>query len=89
MPVAKSIFVSHAFERFGAKLSISGAFGFDDVLAVFLKTPLRHRPFFANSNNMDDDHKSFLEKFLSFFQNRADVTYLTAMAIPKLSKALW
>ena len=45
--------------------------------------------FFANSDYMDYDHKYFFEKFLSFFQNRADVTCLTAMAIPKLSKALW
>ena len=45
--------------------------------------------FFANSDYMDYDHKYFFENFLSFFQNRADVTCLTAMAIPKLSKALW
>ena len=37
-------FVSRAFERFGAKRSRSGAFGFDDVLELFLKTPLRQRP---------------------------------------------
>ena len=47
MSVSKSFFVSRAFERFGAKLSSSGAFGFDDVLEVFLKTPLRHRAFFC------------------------------------------
>ena len=89
MSVSKSFFVSRAFERFGAKLSSSGAFGFDDVLEVFLKTPLRHRAFFANSDYMDYDHKYFFENFLSFFQNRADVTCLTAMEIPKLRKALW
>ena len=47
MSVSKSYFVSRAFVRFGAKLSISGAFGFDDVLEVFLKTLLRHRAFFC------------------------------------------
>ena len=50
----EEFFVSRAFERFGAKRSSSGAFGFDDVLEVFLKTPLRHRAFFANS---DYDHE--------------------------------
>ena len=47
MSVSKSFFVSRAFERFGAKCSSSGAFGFDDVLGLFLKTPLRHRAFFC------------------------------------------
>ena len=47
MSVSKSFFVSRAFERFGAKRSSSGAFGSDDVLEVFLKTPLRHRAFFC------------------------------------------
>ena len=47
MAVSKScFFVSRAFERFGAKCSSSGAFGSDDVLGLFLKTPLRHRAFF-------------------------------------------
>ena len=49
MSVSKSFYVSRAFERFGAKRSSSGAFGFDDVLEVILKTPLRHRAFLANS----------------------------------------
>ena len=31
----EEFFVSRAFVRFGAKLSISGAFSFDDVLEVF------------------------------------------------------
>ena len=42
----KSFFCFPRFERFGAKCSSSGAFGFDDVLGLFLKTPLRHREFF-------------------------------------------
>ena len=46
MPFRRVFFVSRAFERFGAKCSSSGAFGFDDVLGLFLKTPLRHREFF-------------------------------------------
>ena len=51
-------FVSHAFERFGDKRSSSVAFGFDDVLEVFLKTPFCHRAFIANS---DYDQKYFLK----------------------------
>ena len=45
MSVSKSFSVSRAFQRFGAKCSSSGAFGLDDVLGLFLKTPLRHRAF--------------------------------------------
>ena len=45
MSVSNSFFVSRAFERFGAKRSSSGAFGFDNVLELFLKTPLRQREF--------------------------------------------
>ena len=68
MSVSKSFIVSRAFERFGAKLSSSGAFGFDDVLEVFLKTPLRHRAFFfANSDYMDYDHKYFFLKISFLF----------------------
>ena len=88
-PFRGVFFVSRAFVRFGAKLSISGAFGFDDVLEVFWKLRSVTGHFFANSDYMDYDHKYFFENFLSFFRNRADVTYLTAMAIPTLSKALW
>ena len=59
MSVWKRFFVSRAFERFGAKCSSSGAFGFDDVLGLFLKTRLCHRAFFfANSYY---DHKYFLK----------------------------
>ena len=79
-------FVSRAFERFGAKCSSSGAFGFDDVLGLFLKTPLRHRAFVCELLLRP---QVFLENFLSFFQSRAGFTCLTAMAIPSLSKALW
>ena len=57
-PFRRVFFVSRAFERFGAKCSSSGAFGFDDVLGLFLKTSLRHRAFFANSYY---DHKYFLK----------------------------
>ena len=46
MSISESFFVSRAFERFGTKRSSSGAFGFNDVLEVFLKTRLRHRAFF-------------------------------------------
>ena len=64
MSISKSFYVSRAFERFGAKRSSFGAFGFDDVLEVFLKTLLRHRAFFANSVY---DHGRFFENILSFF----------------------
>ena len=40
----EEFFVSRAFERFGTKRSTSGAFGFDDVLEVSLKTPLNLSP---------------------------------------------
>ena len=86
MSVSKSFFVSRAFERFGAKRSSSGAFGFDDVLEVSLKTPLRRQAFFFFANS-DYDHELVFENFLSFFQSRAGVTCLTAMVIPRLSKS--
>ena len=50
----EEFFVSRAFERFGAKHSSSGAFGFDDVLEVFLKLRSVTGHFFANS---DYDHE--------------------------------
>ena len=70
------------------KLCSSGAFGFDDVLGLFLKTPLCHRViiFFCE---LWLRPQVFLENFLSFFQSRAGFTYLRAMAIPSLSKPLW
>ena len=71
MSVSKSFFVSRAFERFGAKCSSSGAFEFDDVLGLFLKTPLRHRAVFANS---DYDHKYFLK--ISFLFSKAEPVLL-------------
>ena len=67
----EEFFVSHPFERFGAKCSSSRAFGFDDVLGLFLKTPLRHRAFFANS---DYDHKYFLKIF--FLLSKAEPVLL-------------
>ena len=82
MSISKSFFASHAFERFGAKRSRSGVFGSDDVLEVFLKTPLRHRAYFCELRLRP-------QIFFSFFQKRAGVTCLTAMVIPRLSKALW
>ena len=67
MSVSKSFFVSRAFERFGAKCSSSGAFGFDNVLGLFLKTPLRHRAFFCELW----PPQVFLENFLSFFPKQS------------------
>ena len=43
--ISKSLFVSRTFVRFGDKRSSSGAFGFDDVLELFLRTLPRHRAF--------------------------------------------
>ena len=80
----EEFFISRAFERFGAKRSSSGALGFDDVLEVFLKTPLRHRAFFCELRL----RPRVIFEFFFFFQ-RAGVTSLTAVAIPRLSKALW
>ena len=71
MSISKSFFVSRAFERFGAKCSSSGAFDFDDVLGLFLKTPLRHRAFFANSYH---DHRYFLKS--SFLFSKAEPVLL-------------
>ena len=71
MSVSKSFFVSRAFEKFGAKCSSSGTFGFDDVLGLFLKTPLHHRAFFANSHY---DHKNFLK--ISFLFSKAEPVLL-------------
>ena len=70
-PFRRVFFVSRAFERFGAKCSSSGAFGFGDVLGLFLKTPLLHRAFFANS---DYDHKYFSK--ISFLFSKAEPVLL-------------
>ena len=82
----EEFFVSRAFATFGAKRSSPGAFGFDDVLELFWKTALRHLAF---SCELRLRPRVFFENFFSFFQSRAGVTCLTAMAIPRLSKALW
>ena len=68
MSVSKSFFVSRAFERFGAKCSSSGAFELDDVLGLFLKTPLRQRAFFCE---LWLRPQVFLENFLSFFPKQS------------------
>ena len=86
MSVSKSFFVSRAFERFGAKCSSSGAFGFDDVLGSFWKLRSVTGHFFCK---LWLRPLVFLENFFSLFQSRAGITCLTAMAIPSLSKALW
>ena len=68
MSFSKSVFVSRAFERFGAKCSSSRAFGFDDVLGLFLKTPLRHGAIFCELLLRP---QVFLENFLSFFPKQS------------------
>ena len=56
------------FWRFGAKCSSSGAFGFDDVLGLFLKILLLHRAFFCE---LWLRPQVFLENFLSFFPKQS------------------
>ena len=72
MSVSKTFFVSRAFERFGAKLSSLGPFGFDDVLEVYLKTPLRHWAFFSSNSNYDQEY--FLK--ISFLFSKAEPVLL-------------
>ena len=50
MFISKSFFVSRAFVKFGAKVSSSWAFGFDDVLELFLKLRSVTGHLFANSD---------------------------------------
>ena len=58
----EEFFVSRAFAKFGAKRSSPEAFGFDDVLELFLKTALRHRwGIFLRTPT------TFFENFFSFF----------------------
>ena len=67
----EEFFVSRASVRFGAKRSTSRAFGFDDALELFLKTPLPHRAFFANS---ECDHEYFLKiSFIFSKQSRCSL----------------
>ena len=65
MFISKRFFVSRAFLRFGAKRSSDGAFGFDDVLELFLETPLGHRASFCELRLRP---RVFFENFLSFFK---------------------
>ena len=83
MTFSKSFLVSRAFEKFGAKPSSSGAFGFDDVLEVFLKTPLRHRAFFCELRLRP---RVIFETFLSFFQ-RAGVTFPDSYGDPQAEQS--
>ena len=52
-------------------VQVLGAFGFDDDLEVFLKTPLRHRAIFANSVY---DHGYFLK--ISFLFSKEEPVLL-------------
>ena len=57
------------FVKFGAKRSSPGAFGFDDVLELFLKTAPGHQAF--SLANSDYDHEYFLKiSFLFLKQSR-------------------
>ena len=59
----EEFFVSRAFVRFAAKRSSAGAFGFDDVLELFLKTPLGHRASFCELRLRT---RVFFENYFSF-----------------------
>ena len=61
----RRVFCLPRFWKIWRQTTSSGAFGFNDVLELFLKTPLLHQAFFANS---DFNHEFFFEKFLSFFK---------------------
>ena len=89
MSVSKSFCCFPRFWRFGAKLQALRLLVSTMPWRSFWKLRSVTGHFFANSDDMDYDHKYFFENFLSFSQNRAGGTCLTAVAIPKLSKALW
>ena len=59
----EEFFASRAFVKFGAKRSSPGAF--DDVLELFLKTALRHKPF---SCELRLRPRVSFENFFSFFK---------------------
>ena len=61
----EEFFVSRAFVQFGAKRSSPGAFGFDDVLELFLKTAPGHPAF---SCELRLRPRVFFENFYSFFK---------------------
>ena len=61
----EEFFVSRAFVKFGAKSSSPGAFGFDDVLELFLKTAPGHQAF---SWELRLRPRVFFENFYSFFK---------------------
>ena len=66
--ISKSFFVSRAFVRFGAKRSIAEAFGFDDVLKLFLKLRSVTGHLFANS---DFDLEYFFLKITFLFSKQS------------------
>ena len=59
----RRVFVSRAFVKFGAKRSSLGAFGFDNVLELLLKTAPVTMHFLANS---DYDHDYVLKISILF-----------------------
>ena len=65
MFISKSFLFPAFFAKFGAKRSSPGAFGFDDVLELFLKTALRHQAF---SCELRLRLRVFFENFFSFFE---------------------
>ena len=73
MFISKSFFASRAFVRFGAKRSRAGAFGFDDVLELFLKTPLGHRASFSELRLRTG---VYFENYFSFSKQSRCTCYL-------------
>ena len=71
MSVLKSFFCFPRFWKIWRQMFKLWGFRFEDVLGLFLKTPLHHRAFFANSYYY---HKYFLE--ISFLFSKAEPVLL-------------
>ena len=85
-PFRRVFMFPRAFERFGAKRSSSGAFWFRQCLGDLFENSAPSPGIFCELRLRPG---VFFENFLSFFQRRAGVTCLTAMVIPRLSKAVF
>ena len=87
MSVSKSFLFPALLKDLAPNFQALGLLVFDDVLEVFLKTPLRHRAFFLQTPTTWTTTTSiFFENFLSFFQNRADVTCRLLWRSPSWAK---
>ena len=89
MSVSKSFLFPALLKDFGAKLFKLWGFWFRPCLGgLFENSALSPGIFLRTPTTWTTTTSIFLKNFFSFFQNRADVTCLTACAIPELSKAL-